>query len=145
MKTKENNILLTAIYSYMDYKVYLEGIKSNLGKGTVYYFLCPVSNRKCRVLYLAYGSHYFKSRYAYRNRIYYNCESCSKRDYANTRYWKLQKKYDNLIKINFREFYNGKETRTLNKIDNLRNQVEYFDYARMLEVENYMKRKKIWI
>ena len=100
---------------------------------------------KCRVLYLAYGSQYFKSRSAYQNRIYYNCQSCSKRDYANSRYWKLQKKYDKLMKTNFRESYKGKETRSLNKIDNLRNQVNYFDYARMIEVENYMKRKKIWI
>jgi len=51
----------------MDYKIYLTSIKSNLGKGNVYYFLCSVTNRKCRVLYLVYGSQYFKSRYAYQN------------------------------------------------------------------------------
>jgi len=54
-----------------DYMVYLIPVKSNLGKGFVYYFQCPVSHRLCRVLYMAYNSDYFQSRQAYRERIYY--------------------------------------------------------------------------
>jgi len=125
----------------MDYKIYLEGIKSNLGKGTVYYFLCPVSNRKCRVLYLAYGSQYFKSRESYQNRIYYNCQRCSKRDYAHTRYFKLADKLEILNKTNFRSSYKGKETRSLKRIENLTNKVNYFDFVRFKQLEYYMKRK----
>jgi hypothetical protein len=34
-----------------DYRVNLVSIPSNLGRGEIWYFICPVSERKCRKLY----------------------------------------------------------------------------------------------
>jgi hypothetical protein len=50
------------------YKVLIECIKSNLGKGDVYYFRCPNTEKLCRKLYLLGG--YFLHRTAFRNLMY---------------------------------------------------------------------------
>jgi hypothetical protein len=50
------------------YTVLLEGRPSNLGKGHVWYFVCPVTGRLCRKLYRING--YFFSRYAYPTATY---------------------------------------------------------------------------
>ncbi|HEX2786619.1 MAG TPA: hypothetical protein VHP32_01850 [Ignavibacteria bacterium] len=118
-----------------DYSINLCGLDSNLGKGIVYYFVCPVTYRLCRILYKAYGSEIFKSRFAYRNRIYYNCQTVSKRDYALQRYFDLKARFDKLVENNIRENYKGKKTRSLKRLENLKNKVEYFDYKRMLLFE----------
>lgn len=75
----ENDIWLRLMYKITDrttgevkeydYKIYLEVLRSNLGKGEVPYFVCPVSGRRCRILYRAYGYERWKSREAYQNRL----------------------------------------------------------------------------
>ena len=50
-----------------DYKIRLVAIPSNLRKGEVLYFSCPITSNKCRVLYRCYGSTIWKSRDAYKN------------------------------------------------------------------------------
>src|SRR5690606_5372971 len=64
-----------------DYKINLVSVKSNLGKGEILYFECPVTKNRCRILYMAYGSHIWKSRKAYRNRLYYPSQIYSKLQY----------------------------------------------------------------
>lgn len=56
-------------------KFELESVPSNLGVGHVYYFVCPMTSRRCRKLYLM-GQH-FLSRYACLSAIY-SCQSLSK-------------------------------------------------------------------
>lgn len=63
----------------MYYKVQIEFKPSNLGKGYVLYFICPLSFRRCRILYRAYGSQYFKARQAYKYRLYYKAQTSSKK------------------------------------------------------------------
>jgi hypothetical protein len=43
-ETEKNNI---------KYQIALVSIPSNLGKGKIYYFLCPFTFRPCRVLYMS--------------------------------------------------------------------------------------------
>lgn len=62
---------------------------SNLGKGTVLYFICPQTFRKCRILYMAYGSQRFKSRLGYRHRLYYDGQIASKLSQYNDSFWRL--------------------------------------------------------
>ena len=50
------------------YKVNIESIKSNLGKGEILYFVCPETNKLCRKLYLNSG--YFLHRTAFKDLIY---------------------------------------------------------------------------
>jgi len=62
---------------------------SNLGKGKILYFVCPQTFRKCRILYMAYGSQIFKSREAYRHRLYYDSQIASKLSKYNDSFWRL--------------------------------------------------------
>ncbi len=122
------------------YKVYITGVKSNLGKGFNYYFLCPLSNRRCKILYGAYGSHYFKSRESYQNRIYYDCQIVSKYYYPMQRYFALDKKLQKLCREKHRESYNGAKTRSVKRIDKVEQDLYYWDVIRMKGFEQTMQR-----
>ncbi len=91
------------------YKVPLCEVDSNLGKGKVLYFLCPVSGKKCRILYKAYDSQIFKGREAYTNRLYYDCQQSSKLNKYNDNYWRIDKHLAKLKKEACRgnRTYNG--------------------------------------
>lgn len=39
----------------VQYRIYFDEVASNLGKGTIWYFLCPQTMKRCRVLYLHRG------------------------------------------------------------------------------------------
>lgn len=89
---EKGNFIVTLDYAKTDrdgtkhpinYKVRIIGIPSNLGKGEVYYFICPFTHKRCKILYMGYGSHYFKSREAYWNRIYYASQLSSHLDRHN--------------------------------------------------------------
>lgn len=123
-----------------NYKVYITGVKSNLGKGLNYYFLCPVSNRRCKILYGAYGSHYFKSRESYQNRIYYDCQIASKHYYSIQRYFTLEKRLEKLCRKKHRETYNGAKTRSVKNIDKVEQELYYWDRIRMSGFMETMQR-----
>ena len=53
---------------YRRYEVPLVSIPSNLGKGNIWYFLCPKTNKRCRKLYSIGG--YFYHREAFKNVFY---------------------------------------------------------------------------
>jgi hypothetical protein len=117
-----------------DYKIQLTTIPSNLGKGEVLYFVCPVSGRNCRILYQCYGSTIWKSRSAYQNRIYYKTQSCSKYDYHNNRYWQLTKDLDILLHKRVKDHYKGELTRLNIRILKLRERQNHHDNMRWLIV-----------
>ena len=73
-----------------NYKIYFVEVPSNLGKGKILYFQCPRTRRKCRILYMAYGSPKFICRQAYCYRIYYDCQVASKLRKYNEAYWRLE-------------------------------------------------------
>lgn len=104
-----------------DYKIQLAAYPSNLGKGEVLYFLCPVTGEPCRILYRAYGSHIYKSRDSYQNRIYYPSQTCSKKDRHNNRYWKLEKQLKELAKLRKTSTYKGKVTKRALRVKKLDN------------------------
>lgn len=52
----------------INYRINLVCTPSNLGKGVVWNFLCPLTKKHCRKLYLA--DHYFLHRKAYPNAMY---------------------------------------------------------------------------
>lgn len=110
----------------------IESVPSNLGKGEVLYFICPITRKRCRVLYRAYGSEIWKSREAYQNRLYYKSQISSKMDYANDRYWALNRKLDNIYEgENFRLSYDGKPTRSAKYIESLEERQAYWDRQRL--------------
>lgn len=52
----------------INYRVLLDSIPSNLGRGRVWYFVCPETGRRCRKLYFI--GKYFLSRFAYPYAMY---------------------------------------------------------------------------
>lgn len=115
----------------MDYKVYFKTIPSNLGNGEIFYFICPQSFKPCRILYLAYHSPKFKSRKGYRNTIYYNCQTYSKMNWYNSRYWALDSQLEDLYKQRATYTYKGKKTRRAKRIEYLEEKKEYMDSLRI--------------
>jgi hypothetical protein len=68
-------------------------IESNLGKGTLTYFQCPVTGRKCRKLYKFEDGINWQCRAAFEERLYYPLQLCSKMNSYQAR--KIL--YDNLL------------------------------------------------
>lgn len=101
-----------------DYKIHITFVDSNLGKGKVPYFVCPVSGKKCRILYRAYGYHKWKSRNAYQNYLYYPTQLRCSNDYHTTRFHRLN---DFLTvwgrRKGKKDYYNGKPTKARKRLD----------------------------
>ncbi len=103
-------------YKYRDeprnYKVKLVSIPSNLGKGLIWYFLCPQTNKCCRKLYSIGG--YFLHREAF-NGCMYETQTQSKkyRQLEKTLgvYFKKDELYSQLYQKHLKKTYAGKPTK----------------------------------
>ncbi len=99
------------------YKVILVKTNSNLGKGKIWYFLCPQTHKRCRKLYSIGG--YFLHREAF-NGCMYDSQTKSKKwrlcDRLYGSYFKLDKLYKELYSKHFKTHYKGKPTRRYLKI-----------------------------
>lgn len=133
-RDNEKYIRLSYVYSpkngkqqKYDYKIHLNTIPSNLGKGEVLYFVCPTTNSNCRILYSAYGCLIYKSRKAYNNRIYYKSQICSKYDYWLTRYYDTEQQFEDLLKKAHKSHYKGKPTKLQKRLDSLEEKLEYYE------------------
>jgi len=100
-----------------------------LGNGYVLYFICPVSFRRCRILYRAYGSHYFKAREAYQNRLYYQAQTSSKKYQIIDRFTTVRDKVDEFWQIKKRnqKTFKGQPTKSSLKFDALIEKYERLD------------------
>lgn len=122
--TVKNNIdfaYMELQYSYNDkpirYKVKIISIPSNIGKGLIWYFVCPQTGKKCRKLYLVNG--YFLHRTAFTGCMY---ESQTE----TKQYRGFSKKfcsdficdnlYSQLYKKHFKKSYKGKPTKRYLKL-----------------------------
>lgn len=131
-----------------DYRILIDEVPSNLGKGYVLYFLCPDSGRRSKVLFKAYGEHKFINRvhyeYKYGLRIYYPTQKADKRWYYNDRYHALEGKVDSLqkelSKKHRKTHYRGRPTKEQRKLNKMREELSDLDFKRMLqfaELYNY--------
>jgi hypothetical protein len=65
---------------YIEYKLNLTSVYSNLNKHKIWYFVCPITNLRCRCLYFKQG--YFLHRKAFKGCMYAKqTQSKSTRDY----------------------------------------------------------------
>ena len=98
--------------SPINYRVQLISTPSNLGKGVVWYFVCPYTGKRCRKLYLA--DTYFYHRSAFRGCMY-ETQTQSKKyrqlDKTLGAYFKSDDLYSELYKKNFKKTYAGKPTK----------------------------------
>lgn len=98
------------------YKISLVSISSNLGKGKIWYFLCPKTKKRCRKLYSIGG--YFLHREAF-NGCMYESQTQSKRVRELekiTMYFQTSKLYDEIYSKHFKKWYNGKPTKRYLKL-----------------------------
>jgi len=115
-------------YAYLDLKysfndkdfnerILLRSAPSNLGKGVVWYFICPFMRIKCRKLHFTGG--YFMSRLALPNAMYDN-QTKSHRDRTHYRQLHIallaEELYPELRAKHFKRYYNGKPTKRYLKL-----------------------------
>ena len=104
--------------THHDYVINLTKTPSNLGVGEVLYFVCPITGKRCRILYKCYGSLTWKSREAYWYRIYYQTQLDPKsiRPY---KYAFCDSLFEELYRKKKKSHYRGKPTRIIKKIEAL--------------------------
>jgi hypothetical protein len=112
------NPQITLSYCYnkdsRQYRIQLEAKRSNLGKGIHWYFICPLTKKRCRKLYLVKGL--FLHREAFKNVACYKSQTESKswRELRAKmeRYYAREDVYKELERKYIKKFYNGEPTRT---------------------------------
>lgn len=119
----------TGVKTSIEYKVQIEFIPSNLGKGYLLYFICPVSFKRCRILYRAYGSLHFKAREAYQYRLYYKAQTSSKKYALLDRYDTVRTKVETIrdCKRRNQTTFKGKPTKRSLKYNDLIDKYEKLD------------------
>ncbi len=119
------------------YKVQLVSTPSNLGKGKVWYFLCPKTLKRCRVLYSIGG--YFFHREAFKGCLY-ESQTHNKKyrqlDKTFGAYFRAERYYDQIYRKHFKKTYAGKPTRKYLKLSKAIERVEQTplpDFTRLLK------------
>jgi len=94
------------------YRVHLVSIPSNIGKGVVWYFICPRTGKRCRKLYLA--DTYFFHRSAFQGCFYENQTYSHKNRKLHNYFEKafgVEKIYERLNSKHFKTHYADKPTK----------------------------------
>lgn len=104
-------------YEIYDVTINLVSLLSNLGKGEVWYFVCPYTGKRCRILHLIKGK--FIHRSALKSGMYSKQTHSKKwrqieRVYGS--YFDLDNYYEQLYKKHFKKYYNGKPTKRYLKL-----------------------------
>lgn len=74
---------------------------------------------------------YFKSLKAYEGKLYYPCQVSFKMDYANDRYWQIERILEkHRAKKYFKTYYKGALTKRAQRLERLYEQQQYWDYER---------------
>jgi hypothetical protein len=118
------------------YKVQLVSVPSNLGKGVIWYFVCPHTGKFCRKLYLA--DTYFYHREAFKGCMYEKQTQSKKSRYLDKTigaYFKTDQLYEQLYKKNFKKQYAGKPTKKYLK---LTQQIQKAESVSFREIERAM-------
>jgi len=121
VNTQKHNPYIELDYKYRgearNYKLQLDSLPSNLGKGSVWYFRCPHTNKLCRKLYSVDG--YFLHREAFKNCMY-ETQTYSKKDRRLMRWIEpmfKQDKYNDAMNAKyFKRYYAGKPTKRYLKV-----------------------------
>jgi hypothetical protein len=92
-------------------RIYMHGVRSNLGRGWVLYFICPRTGKPCRILYRAYHSTRWLSREAFSYRLYYPQQAEPAWGRHPVREANVERKLDRLYSMRATTTYNGKPTR----------------------------------
>lgn len=101
----------------INYRIRFELVPSNLGKGFVWFFICPRSGNRCRKLYLIDSHFYHRSAYNFGT---YQTQTLGTKDKFLIRQFDKMTKANNarskLYSKNFKKQYNGKPTKQYLKL-----------------------------
>jgi len=125
----------------MNYKIHLDRVPSNLGRGEILYFICPSTGNRCRILYCTLGSHYFACKKAYKNSLYYHSQTVSKKYRDTDRFFTLEERLEKLYSRRATKYYNGKKSRRAKLIDRLEREQEIVDIRRWGALANMFENK----
>lgn len=136
IKTNEEDGFIILDYTYnetqkINYKIQLIAKPSNLGKGLLWYFVCPETGKVCRKLYLYNG--YFLHTSAFKN-LYYEKQLRSRKIVEWDKKFGLlldDDIYMQRYKKNFKTHYKGKPTKKylkLTKLIEAREQINIHEY-----------------
>lgn len=118
------------------YKIFLVSVPSNLGKGKVWYFICPQTNKRCRKLYCIGG--YFLHREAF-NGCMYDSQIVSKHyralDKTLGAYYRSDGIYEQLSKKYFKKNYAGKPTKKYLKLKRQLEQIDRYSLNDIVAME----------
>ncbi|WP_187262630.1 hypothetical protein [Pontibacter beigongshangensis] len=121
VNTRTDGPYLELDYKHRDkpvnYTVGLVSVPSNIGKGVVWYFLCPHTGKRCRKLY-SVGER-FLHREAYTGCMYESQTYSHKARKLNTLFDKIygtDKLYEQLYQKHFKSHYAGKPTKKYLKL-----------------------------
>lgn len=101
----------------INYRAKLVSAPSNLGKGVVWYFICPKTGKRCRKLYLA--DTFFYHRSAFNGCVYEKQTQSKKSRYLDKtlgEYFRTDQLFEQLYKKNFKKTYAGKPTKKYLKL-----------------------------
>lgn len=120
--TITNHPFIELSYTYnhdipVKYQIDLVSIPSNLGKGLIWYFLCPITKKKCRIIYLV--DTYFLHREAFKGCFYEKQIQSNKYRFIEKNlgaYFESDHIYDQLYKKHFKKYYAGKPTKRYKKL-----------------------------
>jgi hypothetical protein len=101
----------------INYRVELVSAPSNLGKGGVWYFVCPRTGKRCRKLYLA--DTYFYHRSAFRGCMYEKQTQSKKSRFIDKTlgaYFRTDQLFEQLYKKHLKKQYAGKPTKKYLKL-----------------------------
>lgn len=120
VNTLDGNSYLELDYNFNDkpvrYRIELITKPSNLGKGVVWYFVCPVSGKQCRKLYLKGGK--FIHRQCC-NGYFYEKQTYSKKNRQLSKNFEYLFAADKVYVPYFKTIYKGKPTKRYLKLDKL--------------------------
>jgi hypothetical protein len=129
VNTEIEQLYIELDYKYnkapINYRVQLVSVPSNLGKGVVWYFVCPHTVKRCRKLYLA--DTYFYHRSAFRGCMYEKQTQSKKSRYLDKTlglYFRSDQLYEQLNKKHFKKQYAGKPTKKYLKLTQQINRAE---------------------
>jgi len=121
VNTNSNSPYLELDYKYneipINYSVPLVFSPSNIGKGVVWYFICPRTGRRCRKLYLA--DNYFFHRLAFKGCLYEKQTYSKPNRKLDRQFSKLfapDNAYEKIYSKHFKKQYNGKPTKRYLKL-----------------------------
>ncbi|WP_407505231.1 hypothetical protein [Elizabethkingia miricola] len=119
----------------------ITSMRSNIGRGLIWYFVCPKTKRLSRIMYLFNGS--FLSQSAIPANYRQQNLSRLDREVQNLLKHELGMNADKLYKKHFRPFYKGKPTkrylRIINKIEKTQETYESMvaNFFKIIKTKNY--------